>query len=253
LAWPRFLLRMPYGSDNPVRGFWYEEKVYDSAEKYLWGCASFAFAANIARSFKEHGWAVNIRGPEAGGKVEHLPLHQYDVGRGLMSKIPIETIIPETRELELAHLGFIPLSYYKNSDYACFFSANSVQKPAVYLSQEATANSRINARLPYIFLSARIAHYLKVLQRETIGSNVGRLKLEERLNEWLQTLVTKMRNPEPEQIAKHPLRDGRVEVRAIEDNPGFYRVELYAMPHFQIEGIDVSLSVVGKMPTGKEN
>jgi len=251
LTCPRFLLRMPYGKENPVRSFCYEESVFKNAEQYLWGASSFAFAANMTKSFREYGWVVNIRGPESGGKVEHLPIPQYELGNGLFSKIPTEIIIPETRELELANLGFIPLSYYKNSDYACFFSANSAQKPTIYLSSDATANSRINARLPYVFLSARIAHYLKVLQRETIGSNVTKQELEERLNTWLQTLVTKMNNPDPEQISLHPLRDGRVEVSEIEDNPGFYRVVLYAMPHFQIEGIDVSLSIVGKMPKSK--
>ena len=252
LSMPRFLLRMPYGQDNKVRGFNYEEQVFDDADSYLWGAASFPFAANMAKSFKEYGWTVNIRGPESGGKVEQLPLHQYDLGRGLLTKIPTEIIIPETRELELANLGFIPLSYYKNSDYACYFSANSAQKPMKYLDPQATANSRINSRLPYIFLSARIAHYLKVLQRETIGSNVSRSELEGRLNVWLQTLVTKMTNPDPEQSSLHPLRDGKVTVEEVEDNPGFYRVTLYAMPHFQIEGVDVSLSVVGKMPTDEK-
>ena len=251
LTCPRFLLRMPYGKENPVRTFCYKEAVFTHAGQYLWGAASFAFAANMTKSFRDYGWVVNIRGPESGGKVEHLPLPQYDLGNGLFSKIPTEIIISETRELELANLGFIPLSYYKNSDFACFFSANSAQKPTIYLSTDATANSRINARLPYVFLSARIAHYLKVLQRETIGSNVTKQDLEERLNNWLKTLVTKMSNPDPEQISHHPLRDGRVEVSELDDNPGFYRVVLYAMPHFQIEGIDVSLSIVGKMPKNK--
>jgi type VI secretion system protein ImpC len=248
LTCPKFLLRLPYGPTNPIRKFNYTEQVFDTVEKYLFGHASFAFAVNMVKSFHEYGWTVNIRGPESGGKVEKLLLHQYDLGHGLLTKIPTEVLIPETRELELSNLGFIPLSYYKNSDYACFFSANSVQKPTLYLSKEATANSRINTRLPYIFLSARIAHYLKVLQRETIGSNITRKELEERLNIWLHTLITKMNNPDPEQIASHPLRDGHVEVTEIVDNPGFYRVVLYAMPHFQIEGVDVNLSIVGKMP-----
>jgi len=213
----------------------------------------FAFAANIAASFAKHGWAVNIRGPEAGGKVENLPVHLYDAGKGLQLKIPTEVIISETRELELANLGFIPLSYYKNSDFACFFSANSVQKPAEYSTAEATANSQINARMPYIFLVSRIAHYLKVLQRENIGTSKGRQVLENELNAWLQTLVTRMKDPEPELIATHPLKDGRVTVREIPENPGYYSVELYVMPHFQIEGIDIRLNLVAQLPSTEGN
>lgn len=254
LTLPRFLLRLPYGSDSvPVRGFNYEENVRDEGhQNYLWGNSVFAFAANIARSFAKNGWSVNIRGPEAGGKVEALPVHLYDVGKGMQAKIPTEILIPETRELEFANLGFIPLSYYKNSDFACFFSANSVQNAAEYSSPEATANSRINARLPYIFLVSRIAHYLKVLQRENIGTTKSRQVLENELNAWVQTLVTKMKDPEPDLIATHPLKAGQVVVQEIPENPGYYSVSLSIMPHFQIEGIDVSLSLVAQMPSGNK-
>lgn len=253
LTLPRFLLRLPYGENNPVKMFRFEEDVYgETAEKYLWGRASFAFAVNMTRCFKKFGWTVNIRGPESGGKVESLPLHQYDVGRGLQTKIPTEIIIPETLELEYANLGFVPLSYYKNSDFACFFSANSVQKPSEYSTPEATANGRINARLPYVFLSSRLGHYLKVIQRENMGSSKNRLELESQLNDWLQTLVTRMNKPGPELAAMHPLREGRVMVNEIPDNPGFYKVTMFAVPHFQIEGVDVKLSLVGQIPKIKE-
>lgn len=255
LTMPRFLLRLPYGRDNPVQAFGYQEEVAgtEQADKFLWGNASFAFAANMTRSFKKNGWTVNVRGPESGGKVESLPLHQYDLGQGIQTKLPTETLIPETRELEFANLGFIPLSYYKNSDFACFFSANSIQKPALYSTPEATANSRINSRLPYIFLCSRLAHYLKVIQRENIGSNKNRVALENELNDWIQSLVTKMNNPDMQLAATHPLREGRVEVTPIADNPGFYNVNLYVMPHFQVEGVDVRLSLVAQMPTGDGN
>lgn len=253
LTFPRFLLRLPYGTNNPVRSFQYQEKANSADhEKFLWGSAVYAFAANMAASFKDNGWLVNIRGPKAGGKVENLPLHQYDAGRGLQTKIPSEAIISETREMEFANLGFIPLSYYKNSDYACFFSANSVQKPTLYDTKEATANSRINARMPYIFLASRIGHYLKVLQRENIGSVKDKKILEKELNQWLQTLVTTMNDPGAELMATHPLQEGAVRVEEIPDNIGYYRVSMYIQPHFQIEGVDVRLSLVGQMPAATE-
>ena len=250
LVLPKFLLRLPYGEDNPVKGFCYREEVAATDhQRFCWGSATFAFASNLTRSFKQHGWTVSIRGPEAGGKVDHLALHQYDAGRGIETKIPTEILIPETRELEFAELGFIPFSYYKDSHHACFFSANSANRPAIYDSPEATANSRINSRLPYIFLAARLGHYLKVLQRENIGGAKDRMTLEVELNRWLSTLVTQMSNPGPELLAKRPLRDGKVTVENITENPGFYKVNLYAMPHFQVEGIDVRLSLVAQMPT----
>ncbi len=253
LTLPRFSLRLPYGSETiPVKEFNYEENVTgEDHDKYLWGNASFAFAANMVRSFVDNGWCVQIRGPEAGGKVEDLPVHFYDVGKGTQMKIPTEILIPETREFEFAQEGFIPLSFYKNRDYACFFSANSAQKPQEYDDPVVTANMRINSRLPYIFLVSRIAHYLKVIQRENIGSTKSKIVLQDELNDWISGLVTEMNNPSPDLIATHPLKAAEVAVNEIEDNPGFFSVSLAVMPHFQIEGIDINLSLVSQMPKGK--
>ncbi|WP_050691984.1 type VI secretion system contractile sheath large subunit [Yersinia pekkanenii] len=253
LTMPRVLGRLPYGPDTvPVRSFNYVEQVKGpDHDRYLWTNASFAFAANMVKSFIKNGWCVQIRGPQAGGAVTNLPIHLYDLGTGNQVKIPSEVMIPETREFEFANLGFIPLSYYKNRDYSCFFSANSAQKPALYDTSDATANSRINARLPYIFLLSRIAHYLKLIQRENIGTTKDRRLLELELNNWIRTLVTEMTDPGDDLQASHPLRDAKVTVEDIEDNPGFFRVKLYAVPHFQVEGMDVNLSLVSQMPKAK--
>jgi type VI secretion system protein ImpC len=253
LTFPRFILRLPYGPETvPVKAFNYKEDVTGpDHSKYLWGNASYSFAANMTRAFALDGWTVQIRGPQSGGKVENLPVHLYDIGKGTEMKIPTEVPIDETLEFKAAGLGFIPLSVYKGTDYACFFSADSTQRPVLYDDPAATANSRINARLPYIFLASRIAHYLKVLQRENIGATKDAGKIEEELNRWLGGLVTKMPNPTEDMIAKYPLRAGQVSVHDIEENPGFYRVEMLIMPHFQIEGMDINLSLVGKMPKAK--
>ncbi|NYH21118.1 type VI secretion system contractile sheath large subunit [Paraburkholderia bryophila] len=253
LTMPRVLGRLPYGADTtPVRSFNYEEAVKGpDHDRYLWVNASFAFAANMVRSFVSNGWCVQIRGPQAGGKVEDLPVHLYDLGTGYLPKIPTEVLIPETREFEFANLGFIPLSFYKNHDFACFFSASSAQKPAPYETREATANSRINARLPYIFLLSRIAHYLKLIQRENIGTTKDRRLLELELNSWIKGLVTEMKDPGDELQSSHPLREAKVTVEDIEDNPGFFRIKLFIVPHFQVEGMDIGLSLVSQMPKAK--
>jgi type VI secretion system protein ImpC len=254
LTLPRFSLRLPYGPDTvPVKEFVYREDVSGpDSRKYLWGNASFAFASGMVRSFIENGWCVQIRGPESGGRVNDLPVHVFDAGRGTEVKIPTEILIPETREFEFAKEGFIPLSFYKNRDYACFFSANSTQKPQEFDNPVITANMRINSRLPYIFLISRIAHYLKVIQRENIGSTKSRMALEEELARWIKNLVTEMNDPGPDLIATHPLKEALVNVAEVEDNPGFFRVALSVIPHFQIEGIDINLSLVSKLPRGKE-
>ncbi|MEM9996415.1 MAG: type VI secretion system contractile sheath large subunit [Bacteroidota bacterium] len=253
LTFPRFMLRLPYGPDTvPVKSFNYKEQVTGADhDKYLWGNAAFSFAANMVQAFAKDGWSVQIRGPQSGGKVEDLPVHVYDVGKGAQTKIPTEVPISETLEFECANLGFMPLSVYQNTDYACFFSANSAQRPKEYDDPNATANSRINSRLPYILLAARIAHYLKVLQRENIGATKDKTAIQKELNTWLGGLVTEMTNPSPSVVAKYPLRKGEVVVEDVEDNPGFFRIKTLLMPHFQIEGMDISLSLVGKLPKEK--
>ncbi|MEM1043039.1 MAG: type VI secretion system contractile sheath large subunit [Bacteroidota bacterium] len=253
LTFPRFMLRLPYGEDTvPVKNFNYNEDVTGADhDKYLWGNASFSFASNMVEAYVRDGWSVQIRGPQSGGRVSDLPVHLYDVGKGKQMKIPTEVPISETLEFECANLGFIPLSIYEGKDFACFFSANSSQKPTLYDDPEATANSRINARLPYIMLGSRISHYLKVLQRENIGATKDAGRIEEELNKWISGLVTKMPNPTEEMIAKYPLRSGQVTVQDLDDNPGFYRVQMSIMPHFQIEGMDINLSMVSKMPKAK--
>ena len=250
LTFPRYLLRLPYGPDMvPVKTFNYQEEVSGADhDRYLWGNSSFAFASNMVRAFQRDGWSVQIRGPQSGGKVDDLPVHLYDVGKGKQAKIPTEVPISETLEFEAANLGFMPLSHYQGRDFAAFFSANSTQRPKLYDDDAATANSRINARLPYIFLASRIAHYLKVLQRENIGATKDAAKIEGELNRWLKGLVTEMENPSQAQVAKYPLKAAEVKVVELDDNPGFFRVQTAIKPHFQIEGMDISLSLVGKMP-----
>lgn len=254
LTFPRFLLRLPYGQDTvPVKSFHFEEEAGgESHRNYLWGNATFAFASTLTRSFADHGWCVNIRGPQSGGLIEDLPLHHYEAAGETTTKIPTEILISDRREFELSELGFIPLSFYKNNDFACFFSANSTQKPKKYLTDDATANSRLSARLPYLFLVSRLAHYLKVIQRENIGAAKEKDDLQRELEDWINTLVTEMKDPGPEAKAKYPLSAASIKVTDIADNPGFYNVEMLVRPHFQIEGVDVALSLVSRLPKGKK-
>jgi len=253
LTVPRFLLRLPYGRETvPVKAFNFEEDVKgEDHDKYLWGNASFAFASRLTDSFADNGWCVNIRGPQAGGLVEDLPLHLFEAGGDTATKIPTEILIPDRREYEFAELGFVPLSFYKNKDFGCFFSAHSSQKPKKYDDAGATANSRLCANMPYLFLVSRLAHYLKVIQRENIGAAKEKEDLQAELDRWISKLVTEMDSPGPELKARCPLRAARVIVTDFADNPGFYHVEMRVRPHFQIEGVDVDLSLVSQLPKAK--
>ncbi len=191
LAMPRFLSRIPYGAKTcPVEDFAFEEDTEGADHnKYVWANAAYAMGVNITRAFKLYGWCACIRGTESGGMVAGLPVHTFPTDDGGVDmKCPTEIAITDRREAELAKNGFMPLSHYKNTDYAVFMGAQSLQKPAVYDDPDATANANLSARLPYLFATCRFAHYLKCMVRDKIGTFKERADMELWLNKWISQL-----------------------------------------------------------------
>lgn len=252
LLLPRFLLRLPYGEKtNAVKSFNYEEQAVGNHDAYLWGNASYAMATRIADSFARYRWAPNIIGPTSGGTVDNLPLHQYEAMGEVQTKIPTEVLISERREFELSEAGFIALCYRKDSDNAAFFSANSCQKAKFFGNspegKEAETNYRLGTQLPYVFVVSRMAHYLKVMQREQIGTFKSRVDLEQELNQWIGQYVSEMDNAPAATRAKRPLRQAQVIVSDVPGNAGWYKVDMKVRPHFKYMGAFFTLSLVGKL------
>ena len=252
LTLPRFLLRTPYDPvENPVRSCVYRENVAGSHEDYLWGNTAFAFATRLTESFARYRWCPNIVGPQNGGAGEDLPLHHIESMGEIETKIPTEVLVSDRREYELAEEGFIALTMRKGSDNAAFFSANSTQKPKFFGNSEEGRNAELNFRLgtqlPYLFIVNRLAHYLKVLQREQIGAWKERTDLELELNKWIRQYVADQDNPNPEVRGRRPLRAAQVKGTDVEGEPGWYRGSLSVRPHFKYMGADFTLSLVGKL------
>lgn len=252
LTLPRFLLRLPFSQDTaPAKTFNFKEDVSGGDEDFCWGNAAFAFASRLTDSFAKYRWCANIIGPQGGGAVEDLPLYQYEAMGEIQTKIPTQVLISERREFELAEQGFIALTMRKNSDNAAFFSANSVQKPKYFgiskEGKEAELNYKLSTQLPYMFIMNRLAHYIKVIQRENIGTWKERADLEDELNKWISQYVTEMDNPAPSVRSRRPLRMAKIEVQDVEGDPGFYSVTLLARPHFKYMGASFTLSLVGKL------
>ncbi|WP_312514954.1 type VI secretion system contractile sheath large subunit [Stutzerimonas nitrititolerans] len=252
LTVPRFLLRNPYDpEDNPVKSFVYKENVANSHEHYLWGNTAYTFASRLTDSFAKFRWCPNIIGPQSGGAVEDLPLHHFESMGEIETKIPTEVLVSDRREYELAEEGFIALTMRKGSDNAAFFSANSAQKPKFFGNSEegktAELNYKLGTQLPYLFIVNRLAHYLKVLQREQIGAWKERTDLELELNKWIRLFVADQENPSAEVRSRRPLRAAQVNVSDVEGEPGWYRVSLSVRPHFKYMGADFTLSLVGKL------
>lgn len=255
LAMPRFLSRMPYGAKtNPVEAFNFEEDTGSADHgKYTWANAAYAMATNINRSFKENGWCTRIRGIESGGAVQNLPTHTFPTDDGGVDmKCPTEIAIEDRREAELAKNGFMPLVHRKNSDFAAFIGAQSLHKPAEYDDPDATANANLAARLPYLFATCRFAHYLKCIVRDKIGSFKERAEVERWLTKWVMQYVDgDPANSSEQTKAKKPLAAAEVVVEEDPANPGYYSSKFFLRPHYQLEGLTVSLRLVSKLPSVK--
>jgi type VI secretion system protein ImpC len=255
LAMPRFLARLPYGAKTePVEEFDFEEETEGAdSTKYCWANSAYAMATNITSAFKQYGWCTRIRGVESGGAVANLPVHTFpsDDG-GVDMKCPTEIAISDRREAELARSGLMPLIHRKNSDFAAFIGAQSLNQPAEYDDPDATANANLSARLPYMFATCRFGHYLKVMVRDKVGGFADASVMQRYLQNWiLQYVDGDPANSSETTKARKPLAAAEVVVEDVDGNPGYYTSKFYLKPHYQLEGLSVSLRLVSKLPSEK--
>ncbi|MBA3449106.1 MAG: type VI secretion system contractile sheath large subunit [Pseudaminobacter sp.] len=252
LCMPRVLARDPFGAKSvPVEDFNFEEETDGhKGEKYAWMNAAYAMAANINRAYREYGWTVRIRGVQSGGEVINLPTHTFPTDDGDIDlKCPTEIAISDRREAELSKSGLLPLIHRKNSDKAAFIGAQSLYRPKKYDNVDATASDNLSSRLPYMFATSRFAHYLKCMVRDQIGETKERQELQNWLQKWITLYVDgDPKNSTSAQKAKRPLAAAQVEVFADEENPGYYAARFFLRPHFQLEGMDIGMSLVSRLP-----
>jgi type VI secretion system protein ImpC len=246
LTLPKFMLRNTYGENIPVRSFKYQEKISDKSD-YLWGNAAFAYATRLNNSFAKYRWCPNIIGPQSGGEVADLPIDIVNDSGTDKVFGPIEINISDRKEYELAELGFIPFTLRKGSDSAVFFSSNSAQQPKKFSNddegRQAEINYRLGTQLPYLFIVNRLAHYVKVLQRENLGSWKSRIELETELNKWIRQYVADQDNPSPATRSQRPLRKAAISVSELETDAGWYEVAMEVTPHFKFMGANFTLSL----------
>lgn len=252
LVLPHVLMRMPYGAaTKPVDGLNFEEDVSGKDHgKYLWGNAAYVLAQRITNAFSQYGWCAAIRGVEGGGKVEGLPNHTFRTDDGdVAAKCPTEIAITDRREKELSDLGFISLCHCKGETYAAFFGGATTQKPNTdWSTNEANANARISAVLPYVLAASRFAHYLKAMVRDKIGSFQSKDDLSKFLNGWLAGYVLLTDSAPQAQKASFPLREGRVDVAEDPARPGSFTATVFLRPHFQLEELTASIRLVATLP-----
>jgi type VI secretion system protein ImpC len=249
---PQFLLRRPYGpTTNPVDGLTFHEDVEGrDARKYLWGNSVFALAACVTNALYWYGEAAAIRGAQGGGRVVDLPLPPtFNTGPGAHeAKCATEVFIDGELQSALTKAGLITLSAYEDADYAVFFNIPSIHLPATYDTPGANASAFLTAQIPYLMAVSRVVHCLNAMLLEYIGMAIERDEIERLLNRWLLGYTNNSPNASQDLKSRYPFKDARIDLQDVPGKPGTYTAIAYLRPHFQLEGIAVTVHLVAEVP-----
>jgi type VI secretion system protein ImpC len=249
LTLPRYLVRAPYNDvTNPAEGIRFEETVRgDSTDDYLWGSSAMLFARNLVKSFETSGWCQYIRGVKGGGLVAGLPSYTYNIRGEEELRGPVETSMPDFREYELAKAGLIPLIHKKGTAEAVFYSAQSLKKTHTWKDPKDSENSQLVANLSYTFSVSRVAHYIKCIMRDNIGSSADAGYISSQIDRWISRFVTTVVNPDDLTLRYFPFKAYALQVNPVAGKIGWYHCNLSILPHIQFEGLDVDLRVDARL------
>ncbi|MEZ0227525.1 MAG: type VI secretion system contractile sheath large subunit [Planctomycetota bacterium] len=249
LTVPRYILRLPWHPvNNPCGDLAFTEDMAGADDKrFLWGNAAVLFTRNMIRSFEKTGWCQHVRGPKGGGLIAGLPAFTYNTRGQDELKIPVEVVIPDYRELEFANAGFAPLVYRKGTADACFFSVQSLKMPKKFKNAKDSENSQLVTNLSYTMSITRIAHYVKCMMRDNIGSTADAAYCKNQIESWIGNFVTKVTNPDDLTLACFPFKAATVEVKAQEGLVGMYSCTVSVLPHIQFEGMDCELRLESRL------
>lgn len=252
MAMPRFMLRAPYTVENQdVKDFTFQEDVrVEDHSRYLWGNAAFALAGRMARSFEAYGWYSHVVGPQSGGTVPDLPVHTYEATGQYHTKIPTESLISEDMDVDLCNFGFIPLVMRRGADNAAFFDAPSSKAlpgkfPDTPEGKEDETRARLGMSLPYLMISCRLAHYMKVIWRENMGRVMDAQKMVGEIERWLKQYC-RQGSLDDQLASKYPLKEIQVTAEPVPGKPGLYTSQIQMIPHLKLKGVEVQLSMVGQ-------
>jgi len=254
LTLPRILMRTPYTkSKTSYKGlFFHEYATRDNESAYLWGNAAYAFGGVLIREFANVGWFGHIRGVPrdilGGGLVTTLPLDSFETDSDdLAYKPATEMLITDNLEREISELGLVPLCHCYNTPFSAFYSNQSVQRNIKSKNSAADANAKLSTMLQHILCASRVAHYIKIMIRDKIGSFLSAEECQDLLRKWLIKYTTGRHDLEWEQQARYPLREADVTVREHPEKPGQYLCVIRLIPHYQIDQMVSELELVTEL------
>ncbi|MEY8872626.1 type VI secretion system contractile sheath large subunit [Francisella philomiragia] len=252
----KYIIKQPYHqNNNPVKGNSFKgfnEIVdsYESRDAYLWAPVNICMARNIMRSYHKTGWLQYIRGPENGGYVENLLAPIYNINGYDEQHSALDVNFSDYMELSLSNIGLIPMVEEKSTNNACFFSVQSIKKVNDFVDDMDSINSQLVSNLSYTLSISRIAHYIKCVIREKIGSVVDKDVIYRIINNWISQYVTTAFKPTPIEMARFPFRMAQIEVNPIPGKAGWYKTVVTLLPHIQFEGMDTTLKVDARLDPG---
>lgn len=252
LVLPRILMRLPYRkTPGSFRGLFFYEHC-EVLEHYCWGNAAYGFAAILIREFAAVGWFGHIRGVPrnqiGGGLLTSLPCDSFESDAEDIAPKPVtEVIVTDRRERELAELGLIACCQCYDTPFAAFYSNPSLRKTGSYESRETEVNMKLSAMLQHVLCGSRIAHYVKVIIRDKVGSFITAEECEDFLREWLFKYTTGREDLAWEEQAQYPLRESAVSVRNHPEKPGDYICIIHLRPHYQLDNMVSELELVTEL------
>jgi len=254
LTLPHTLMRLPYRkTPGSYKGIFFYEQVADSGrENYCWGNAAYGFAGIMIREFANVGWFGHIRGVPrnqiGGGLLTNLPCDEFETDAPNIAIKPVtDVIITDVRERELSDLGFVPLCQCYDTPFAAFYGNQSAHRPSRQSSREGEINARLSAMLQHVLCGARVAHYIKVMIRDKVGSFTTAEECEDFLRDWLFKYTTGREDLEWEEQARYPLREAAVKVKEHPEKPGEFVCVIHLRPHYQLDHMVSELELVTEL------
>lgn len=256
LVLPRILLRRPSRSDSRCGFVFRDDPATSSASEMLWGNPVWALASVVARSFDQTGWFLDVQGVRegacGGGWIADLPDDWCDRSlRDLQGRPVLEVVVGDHRERELTDLGLIPLSHLRFSSGCALFANPSIQAPKTYDTAAGTANAKLGAMLQYVLCVSRVAHYLKVMARDKVGTFMAAGELENFLQAWITNYVADDENAGGNTKARFPLKQAEVKVLEQPGRPGAFQCVMHLLPHSQWNAMTAHIQLRTQMTASR--